>query len=84
PLEFLPERWMEGSTLFMDPSAYMPFGTGPHICLGETAAKLIMRRLVPAICSRFAIRTETPGLVPVLVRIVALPMRAPKITLTRR
>jgi cytochrome P450 len=84
PLEFLPERWLEGSTLFMDPSAYMPFGTGPHICLGETAAKLIMRRLVPAICSRFAIRTETPGLVPVLVRIVALPMRAPKITLSRR
>jgi cytochrome P450 len=68
----------------MDPSAYMPFGTGPHICLGETAAKLIMRRLVPAICSRFSIRTETPGLVPVLVRIVALPMRAPKITLSRR
>jgi cytochrome P450 len=62
----------------------MPFGTGPHICIGETAAKLIMRRLVPAICSRFTVRAENPGLVPVLVRIVALPMRAPKITLTAR
>jgi hypothetical protein len=43
-----------------------------------------MRRLVPAICSRFTVRAENPGLVPVLVRIVALPMRAPKITLTAR
>jgi cytochrome P450 len=84
PLEFLPERWMEGSSLFMDPAGYMPFGTGPHICLGETAAKLIMRRLVPAVCSRYRIRTEEPGLVPVLVRIVALPMRAPRITLELR
>ena len=68
----------------MDPAGYMPFGTGPHICLGETAAKLIMRRLVPAVCARYRIRTEEPGLVPVLVRIVALPMRAPRITLEPR
>jgi cytochrome P450 len=84
PLEFVPERFLEGSTMRMDPAGYLPFGSGPHICIGETSAKLIMRRLVPAICSRFRIRTETPGLVPVLVRIVALPMRAPRITLTRR
>jgi cytochrome P450 len=84
PLEFLPERWLEGSTLRMDPSAYMPFGTGPHICLGETAAKVIMRRVVPAVCARFRVRALDPGLVPVLVRIVALPMRAPRIELSRR
>ena len=84
PLEFVPERFLEGSTMRMDPAGYLPFGSGPHICIGETSAKLIMRRLVPAICSRFRIRTETSGLVPVLVRIVALPMRAPRITLTRR
>jgi len=84
PIEFVPERFLEGSTMRMDPAGYLPFGSGPHICIGETSAKLIMRRLVPAICSRFRIRTETPGLVPVLVRIVALPMRAPRITLTRR
>ena len=84
PLEFLPERWLEGTTLRMDQSAYMPFGSGPHICIGETAAKLIMRRLVPAVCSRFRIATEEPGLVPVLVRIVALPMRQPRITLSAR
>ena len=84
PLEFLPERWLEGTTLRMDQSAYMPFGSGPHICIGESAAKLIMRRLVPAVCSRFRIATEEPGLVPVLVRIVALPMRQPRITLSAR
>ena len=84
PLEFVPERWLEGTTLRMDQSAYMPFGSGPHICIGETAAKLIMRRLVPAVCSRFRIETADPGLVPVLVRIVALPIRQPRIVLTAR
>jgi cytochrome P450 len=68
----------------MDQSAYMPFGSGPHICIGETAAKLIMRRLVPAVCSRFRVETEQPGLVPVLIRIVALPLRSPRVTLTTR
>lgn len=84
PLEFVPERWLDGSAMRMDPSAYMPFGTGPHICIGETAAKVIMRRLLPAVCSRFRVTAEAPGLVPVLIRIVALPMRAPRITLTAR
>ena len=84
PLEFVPERWLEGTTMRMDPTAYMPFGDGPHICIGEMAAKLILRRLLPSVCARYRITAQTPGLVPVLVRIVALPMRAPKITLTRR
>jgi cytochrome P450 len=84
PLEFVPERWLDGSAMRMDASAYMPFGTGPHICIGETAAKVIMRRLLPAVCSRFRVTAEAPGLVPVLIRIVALPMRAPRITLTAR
>jgi cytochrome P450 len=84
PLEFVPERWLEGTTMRMDSSAYMPFGAGPHICIGEMAAKLILRRLLPAVCARYRVTAQTPGLVPVLVRIVALPMRAPKITLTCR
>ena len=84
PLDFLPERWLPGTDLRMDQAAYMPFGTGPHICIGETAAKLIMRRLVPAVCGRFRVETEQPGLVPVLIRIVALPLRSPRITLTPR
>lgn len=84
PLEFVPERWLPGSEMRMDASAYMPFGTGPHICVGETAAKVILRRLIPAACTRFRVRAVEPGLVPVLVRIVALPMRAPRIELAPR
>jgi cytochrome P450 len=84
PLDFVPERWLPGTDLRMDQAAYLPFGSGPHICIGETAAKVIMRRLVPAVCSRFRISTVEPGLVPVLVRIVALPLRQPKITLVKR
>ncbi len=84
PLEYLPERWLPGSTLRMDSTAYMPFGTGPHICIGEMAAKVIMRRLIPTVCRHFAFTTSPDGLVPVLIRIVALPLKAPTIVLTRR
>jgi cytochrome P450 len=84
PLEFLPERWAAGSPLRMDTAAYMPFGTGPHICIGEMAAKLIMRRTIPEICRRFTFTSTTKGLVPVLIRIVALPMRPPQLVLARR
>ncbi|MFO0963208.1 MAG: cytochrome P450 [Phycisphaerales bacterium] len=84
PLEFLPERWSPQTTLRMDASAYMPFGTGPHICIGELAAKLILRRLIPTICRHYRIESTTTGLVPVLVRIVALPMKPPEVIFTRR
>lgn len=84
PLEYVPERWLPESALRMDASAYMPFGTGPHICIGELAAKMIMRRLVPAVCGRFTMEAATRGLVPVLIRIVALPLHTPEVTLTRR
>ncbi len=84
PLEFVPERWLPGSTLKMDSSAYFPFGAGPHICIGELAAKMIMRRLIPTVCRHFKIRSLQQGLVPVLIRIVALPIRAPEIVLEPR
>lgn len=84
PLEFLPERWLPESSLRTDATGYMPFGTGPHICIGEMAAKLIMRKLIPCVCRNFTLSTAQEGLVPVLIRIVALPLRAPQITLQTR
>jgi cytochrome P450 len=68
----------------MDQAAYMPFGTGPHICIGETAAKLIMRRTIPAICRKFRVESCARGVVPVLIRIVALPLRPPQVVLRAR
>ncbi len=84
PLEYLPERWLPGTSLRMDASAYMPFGAGPHICIGELAAKMIMRRLIPEVCRNFTMEATGSGLVPVLIRIVALPLRSPEVTLKRR
>lgn len=84
PLEYLPERWLPSTTLRMDSAAYMPFGTGPHICIGELAAKMIMRRLIPEVCSRFEMEAATQGIVPVLIRIVALPLHSPEVTLRAR
>ncbi|KAI9003963.1 cytochrome P450 [Hyaloraphidium curvatum] len=42
-LEFLPERWDEGSPLKMDSRAYFPFSLGPRNCVGMKLANLELR-----------------------------------------
>ncbi len=36
PEEFIPERWVEGSKASEAKKNWLVFGTGPHVCLGQT------------------------------------------------
>lgn len=36
PEEFIPERWIEGSKANEAKKNWLVFGTGPHVCLGQT------------------------------------------------
>nr|QFR37224.1 cytochrome P450 [Cyberlindnera americana] len=36
PDEFIPERWVEGSKASEGKKNWLVFGTGPHVCLGQT------------------------------------------------
>jgi cytochrome P450 len=67
PAEFLPERWLDDRPRPMR-GAYLPFGAGPHTCIGEPLARLIMTTTLATIGSRWRLRvddnvpTPTPGL----------------------
>jgi cytochrome P450 len=40
PERFRPERWLDGSTSKLPKYAYIPFGGGPRICIGERFAMM--------------------------------------------
>ncbi|MGQ0648037.1 MAG: cytochrome P450 [Gemmatimonadaceae bacterium] len=55
PDEFRPERWMgEGATRGAhEPSAHIPFGSGPRICPGRTLAMLEMKVVLSMLFTGF-------------------------------
>lgn len=55
PAEFRPERWLDGCVAggAHDPSAHMPFGSGPRICPGRTLALLEMRIVLAMLYGAF-------------------------------
>ncbi len=40
PEAFRPERWLDGSTANLPRHAYMPFGGGPRVCVGNHFAMM--------------------------------------------
>nr|WP_246356729.1 cytochrome P450 [Pyxidicoccus fallax] len=53
PNRFLPERWLKGEP----PSswAYLPFGAGPHVCVGSSLAALEIRLTLAMLLQRFTL-----------------------------
>jgi cytochrome P450 len=79
PDRFDPGRWRDGET---DPPRphFLPFGLGPHVCLGEGFAMSQILATVAVVFSRYAVRpvpgsavrpvarvTLHPGVVPLIV-----------------
>jgi cytochrome P450/nitrite reductase/ring-hydroxylating ferredoxin subunit len=63
PDEFRPERWLdEGATGGAhDPSAHMPFGSGPRICPGRTLALTEMKLLLAMLYATFDVERVGDG-----------------------
>lgn len=55
--EFLPERWL-GDRPRPERGAYLPFGAGPHTCIGEPLARLIMTTTLATVGSRWRLRVN--------------------------
>ena len=57
---FVPERWLEDSTLATAQYAYMPFVAGPRNCIGHLFAHLEMRVLLAQLVRRFRFTLAFP------------------------
>ena len=60
PNDFLPERWGDGSTDDLHRYAYLPFGGGPRICIGNSFAIMEANLLLATIAGRWRLRLA-PG-----------------------
>jgi cytochrome P450/nitrite reductase/ring-hydroxylating ferredoxin subunit len=88
PSSFRPERWLgreqHGGERAHDPSASIPFGSGPRICPGRSLALVEMRVVLAALYKNFDVeRVGSADAVEERVSFVMLPIRL-RVRLRRR
>lgn len=59
PEEFRPERFTAEEVAKRDRSAYIPFGSGPHLCIGNQFAMTEMLLVLASTTQRFRIELES-------------------------
>lgn len=59
--EFLPERWLGGLAGAHEPSAHIPFGSGPRLCPGRTLALLEMKVALATLYKSFEVERTAPA-----------------------
>lgn len=65
PLAFRPARWEDGLAKRLPRGAYIPFGAGPRICIGNQFAMMEAVLLLATIAQRFSLRAaSSPAVVP--------------------
>jgi len=64
PGEFRPERWIDGLASRLPKYAYIPFGGGPRICIGERFATMEAVLMIATILQRFRLEMAGPDPVP--------------------
>ncbi len=65
PGEFRPERWRDGLQGRLPRGAYLPFGAGPRLCIGQSFALMEASLILALVARRFRVdldpgRTVTP------------------------
>ncbi len=66
PEEFRPQRWLDGLARRLPRCAYLPFGGGPRLCIGQSFAMMEATLILAAVAQRFRLtldpedRTVTP------------------------
>ncbi len=84
PDEFIPERWLDGSTEANPKFSYFPFGGGPRVCIGSQFALMEVILLLSFLVARFHFQLA-PEFVPDLYPAITLrPAHPMKMTVTVR
>lgn len=61
PFKFDPERYSQERREHMKPGAYAPFGRGPHTCLGQNLAEVLMGMIMSRLFHRLDLSLDPPG-----------------------
>jgi cytochrome P450 len=61
PRTFDPERYNPDRKEHMKPGAYAPFGRGPHTCLGQNLAEVLMGMIISRVFHRLDLALESPN-----------------------
>lgn len=64
PLEFRPERFESGASSSRHKHAFIPFGAGPRVCIGNHFAKMEAKVILATVAQRFAVQVADPAPVP--------------------
>lgn len=73
PEAFRPERWMDGLARRIPRFAYLPFGGGPRICIGQRFAMIELVLLVAGITRRFDLEWQADRPVELVPSITLRP-----------
>jgi cytochrome P450 len=83
-LEFQPERWAADRLKSPPRFAFLPFGTGARVCIGEPFALLELRLIVATIAPRFRFTLVKDQTIELLPSITLHPKNGIKVQITRR
>ena len=64
PLAFRPERWLDRTAPRLPKFAYLPFGGGPRVCIGERFALMEAALVLTTLLQRFRFEMAGPRPVP--------------------
>ncbi|MFC6964070.1 cytochrome P450 [Halocatena marina] len=82
PLEFRPERWVDGDD--RPEYAYYPFGGGPRHCIGMRFARMEAQLVVATLAREFAVESITDASLDLTASANTLPAEPVKLRLSRR
>jgi cytochrome P450 len=83
PKEFDPLRFHFGQSASTN-EAFLPFGVGPHHCIGHRFARNVALIVISEICARYDIRLIEPKIIPPRPAISLQPSRPIRVLSHRR
>lgn len=85
PDKFDPERFTPEAKQSRDPYAYMPFGHGPHNCIGMRFAQMEMKLVLARILKKYSFQAAHDTTIPVQIILKAtLAAKDLKLKITKR
>lgn len=84
PEAFNPERFTAENSKNRHKCAYIPFGTGPRMCIGKQLAMMTMKIILPSILQRFEIKLAQTRAVEVEALVTLKPKGGMWVTIKSR